>query len=201
VSPTHLVVQAAAKALAAYPQLHQLIAGNRRHRPSRIDIGLSVSGDTFVAPVLIIEGADAKSIEEIAVETALRAPEARRADEHMLRLLRRWGWLAPFGLMRRAILRCLFASPQFRRRGAGTFQVSTVPMDWALTSSFATAGVLMAGQVTSRVVAIDGRPTVRSYMTLTLSGDHSVWNGRSAARFLATVKNELEAEKTDPPAE
>ena len=32
---THLLVQAAARALAANPRLHQLIAGTRRHRPRR----------------------------------------------------------------------------------------------------------------------------------------------------------------------
>src|SRR3954470_13161061 len=39
---THLLVQAAARALAANPQLHQVVAGIRRHRPDRVDIGLSV---------------------------------------------------------------------------------------------------------------------------------------------------------------
>jgi pyruvate/2-oxoglutarate dehydrogenase complex dihydrolipoamide acyltransferase (E2) component len=29
-------------------------------------------------------------------------------------------------------------------------------------------------------------------MTLTLSGDHGVWDGRAAARFLAAVQGELE---------
>jgi pyruvate/2-oxoglutarate dehydrogenase complex dihydrolipoamide acyltransferase (E2) component len=30
-------------------------------------------------------------------------------------------------------------------------------------------------------------------MTLTLSGDHGVWDGRAGARFLAAVKSDLEA--------
>jgi pyruvate dehydrogenase E2 component (dihydrolipoamide acetyltransferase) len=190
---THLLVRATARALAANPGLHQIIAGTRRHRPNRVDIGLSVSGDTFVAPVLVIEGADQKSEAEIAAETTRRAPEAREADRRMLGALRRWGWLLPFGFLRRALMKCLFMSPTFRRKGAGTFQVSTVPVDWALTSTFATAGVLVAGQVSSRVVAVDGHPAVRPMLTLTLSGDHGVWDGRAAARFLAAVKSELDA--------
>ena len=99
----------------------------------------------------------------------------------------------PFGFARRAILRLLFSSPQFRRKGTGTFQVSTVPADWALTSTFSTAGVLMGGQVWSRVMVVDGQPAVRPTMILTLSGDHGVWDGRAAARFMAAVKSELEA--------
>ena len=51
----------------------------------------------------------------------------------------------------------------------------------------------MGGQVRSRVVAIEGQPAVRPVMTLTLSGDHGVWDGRAAARFMATVKADLES--------
>jgi pyruvate/2-oxoglutarate dehydrogenase complex dihydrolipoamide acyltransferase (E2) component len=191
---THLLVQAAARALGANPTLHQLIAGTRRHRPTTVDIGLSVTGDTFIAPVLVIEAANTKSIAEIAAEITCRAPEVRDADRQMLSLLRRWGWIVPFAFLRRAILRLLFRSGAFRRKGAGTFQISTVAGDWAITSRFATSGVLIGGQVWSRVVAIDGRPAVRPTMTLTLSSDHGVWDGRAVARFMSAVKGELEAE-------
>ena len=196
-SATHLLVHAAARALVENPHLHQVIAGTRRHRPARVDIGLSVTGETFVAPVLVIEGADQKSVAEIAAETVTRAPEIRRADQRMIQALRTWGRLVPFGFLRRAILRSLFTSATFRRKGAGTFQVSMVPVDWALTSAFSTAGVLVGGQTRQRVVVVDGQPAVRPVMNVTLSGDHGVWDGRAAARFLAAVKSDLEA----PPVE
>ena len=186
-------MHAAAKALAANPALHQIIAGHRRHRPSQVDIGLSVAGETFVAPVLIIERADQKTVGEIAAETSSAAPRARENDQRMLAMLRKWGWLLPFGFLRRGVLRMLFASPAFRRKGAGTFQVSVVPADWAFTTSFATAGVLFGGQVTSRVVAVGGQAVVRPTMTLTLSGDHGVWDGRGATRFVSAVRSTLES--------
>ena len=189
---THLLVYAAARALAANPQLHQVVAGTRRHRPNHVDIGLSVAGETFVSPVLVIENAAAKSVAEIAHETARRAPEIRQSDHDMIQALKRWGRLVPFGFLRRAILRILFTSAAFRRKGAGTFQVTTVPVDWALTSSFSTAGVLVGSQARLRVVVVDGQPAVRSMMNLTLSGDHGIWDGRAAARFLAAVKTQLE---------
>jgi pyruvate dehydrogenase E2 component (dihydrolipoamide acetyltransferase) len=192
---THLLVQAVARALAANPDLHQLIAGNRRHRPDRVDIGLAITAEKFVGAPLVLEGADQKTVPEIAAEIARRVPEVQQADQQMLRTLRRWGWLLPFGFMRRALLRLLFTSPKFRRKGAGTFQVSTVPSDWALTSTFSSAGVLVGGQVRSRVVVIDGEPAVRPVMTLTLSGDHGIWHGQAAARFLAAVKAELDADQ------
>lgn len=191
-TPTHLLVHAAARALAANPDLHQVVAGNRRHRPDRVDIGLSVANEIFVAPVLIIEGADRKTLEEIAAEITRRAPEVRAADQRMLQALRTWGWVVPFGFLRRALLRLCFTSPAFRRKGAGTFQVSTTPTEWAMTSIFSAAAVLVGGRISPRVVAIDGQPAVRPMMTLTLSFDHGVWDGRAAGRYLEAVKAELD---------
>ncbi len=191
---THLLVYAAARALASNPHLHQIVAGTRRHRPEHVDIGLSVTGESFVSPVLVIQKAEGKTVAEIAAETTRRAPEIRQSDQEMLKALRRWGRLVPFGFLRRAILRMLFMSPTFRRKGAGTFQVSTVPVDWALTSSFSTAGVLVGSQSRLRVVVVDGQPAVRAMMNVTLSGDHAVWDGRAASRFLAAVKGELEGD-------
>ena len=192
VSATHLLIQATAAALAANPDLHQIACGRWRVHPSTVDIGLSVTGEIFVAPVLVIEAADRKSVEEIAAETTARVPELRKADQEMLRMLRRWGRLVPLGFVRRAILRVLFARPSYRQQVAGTFQISTVPVDWAMTSTFVVAGVLIAGAVRSRVVVIDGQPAVRPTMTLTLSGDHGAWDGRAAARFLAALRSKLE---------
>jgi pyruvate/2-oxoglutarate dehydrogenase complex dihydrolipoamide acyltransferase (E2) component len=194
---THLLVRGTARALAGNPDLHALVSGSRRHHPTRVDIGLSVTGETFVAPVLIIEGAESKSVAEIAAEITRRVPVVQQADQQMLEGLRRWGWMVPFGFLRRAILRALFASPQYRRKIAGTFQISTVPVDWALTSTFVAAGVLMAGRVRSVVAVLDGQPAVRPDRTLTLSGDHAVRDGRGAARFLAAVCAELEADDLD----
>jgi pyruvate/2-oxoglutarate dehydrogenase complex dihydrolipoamide acyltransferase (E2) component len=191
-TPTHLLVHAAARTLADNPDLHVLVSGSRRHRPARVDIGLSITGEIFVAPVLVIEGADRKGVEEIAAEIAQRVPQVRQADQQMLAGLRRWGWLVPFGFLRRPILRALFASPGYRRKVAGTFQISVVPVDWALTSTFVAAGVLIGGQVRSRVVPFEGQVVIRPTMILTLSGDHSVWDGRAAARFLAGVRSQLE---------
>jgi hypothetical protein len=74
---THLLVSAAARSLAANPALHQVVAGRVRHRPGRVDIGLSVSGETFVAPVLVIEGADTKTIPDRG-RIAARTPKVQQ---------------------------------------------------------------------------------------------------------------------------
>jgi pyruvate dehydrogenase E2 component (dihydrolipoamide acetyltransferase) len=190
---THLLVHAVARVLADNPTLHQIVAGTRRLRPASVDIGLSVAGETFVAPLLVIEGADSKDVPTLAQEMTRRTPEVRSTDARMLKGLRTWGWLLPLGGLRRTVLRMLFRSPSFRRRGTGTFQVSTVSVDWACSSTFSTAGVLIAGNVSSQVLAINGEAVVRPVMKLTLSSDHGVWDGRASARLLSMVKARLEA--------
>jgi pyruvate/2-oxoglutarate dehydrogenase complex dihydrolipoamide acyltransferase (E2) component len=193
-TPTHLLVRATARALAANADLHQMIAGERRHYPDRVDIGLSISGEIFVDPVLVIEGADKKTVPEIAAEIARRVPEVQQADRQMLQMLRRWGWIVPFGVLRRALLRVLFASSTFRRKGVGTFQVSTSSVDWVFGSVFSTAGLLIGGEVRSQVIVKEGQPFVCPVMKLTLCSDHGVWDGRAASRFLVAVQTDLESE-------
>lgn len=46
------------------------------------------------------------------------------------------------------------------------------------------AAILAVGAISDRVVAIDGKPAIRSLMTLTLSCDHRVADGARAAAFM-----------------
>ena len=110
-----------------------------------------------------------------------------------MRRLRRWGWALPFGVLRKAASRWLHRSPEFRRKGAGTFQVSIVPtVDQFLTPVFGGLAVLTAGRVAERVVAVGGAAVVRPTVYLACSADHRAWNGRGAERFLRAVQNVLE---------
>jgi pyruvate dehydrogenase E2 component (dihydrolipoamide acetyltransferase) len=56
------------------------------------------------------------------------------------------------------------------------------------------AGILAMGAISDRVVAVDGKPAVRSMMTITLSSDHRVVDGAHGARFL----NDLVQAIADP---
>src|SRR5262249_21281798 len=113
-STTHLLVWATARTLAANPNLHQMIVGSRRHRFGQVDIGLSISGEMFLSPVLVLKGADQKTVQEIADETARRVHEVQAADRAKLEQLRRWGWLIPFGFLRRVVMRIMFGGAAFR---------------------------------------------------------------------------------------
>ena len=48
-------------------------------------------------------------------------------------------------------------------------------------------GILAVGAIVDRVVVVDGMLAVRPMMTVTLSSDHRVVDGASAARFLNDV--------------
>jgi len=56
-----------------------------------------------------------------------------------------------------------------------------------------TVAILGAGRVRDAVVAVDGEPTVRRIMPLSLTFDHRAVTGGEAARFLAAVIKHLES--------
>jgi pyruvate dehydrogenase E2 component (dihydrolipoamide acetyltransferase) len=53
------------------------------------------------------------------------------------------------------------------------------------------AGILAVGAIADRVVAVDGQPSVRRMMTLTLSCDHRVVDGARGARFVDDLANAI----------
>ena len=55
------------------------------------------------------------------------------------------------------------------------------------------AGILAVGAITDRVVAVDGKAVVRPMLTLTLSSDHRVVDGATAAAFLKDVVREIQS--------
>ena len=190
---THLFVRAAALALEANPDLHKMVCGSRVHSPCHIDIALSVAGETAAAPLLVIPAADRKDLISIAEEITQRAPEVRAADRRTIRMLRRWGWVLPFGFLRRAVLRGLMRSQTFRRKGSGTFQVSVLTdVDEAMTPVFSTSAMLVAAGVKDKVVALNGKACVRPMVTLICCADHRVWDGQAGQRFLVAVRQVLE---------
>lgn len=195
---THVFVRATAIALACNPQLHQLIVGSKRYLPNKVDIGLSVSGSSVVAPVLVIEHADIKSLRQIALEVIERTPIVREDNERMLAGLRRRKWLVLFGWLRRSIIYGLMRNIKFRHKGAGTFQLSCLmDVDQFAPLLLSTGAILGTGRVRDRVVVIDGSPEVRPTVIISCCGDHKVWDGASAAIFIRKLKSILESDQLD----
>ena len=193
VSYVHVLVRATATVLTANPDLHQLTAGNMRLRPGSVDVCVSISTENAVTGVLVVRDAGSKTLEDISAEMRGRLDQAIREDQAFRATLRRWGWIVPFSLLRRAFLRRLLNRIWFRRKLSGTIQLTVIPtVDMFVPLLFNTTAVLAAGRIRERVIAVDGRPAVRPTMILTCCFDHNIWNGMDAARFLNAVKAEIE---------
>jgi pyruvate dehydrogenase E2 component (dihydrolipoamide acetyltransferase) len=190
-----LIVCATAKALSRHSKLQKLVAGNRQVCGGKIDICLSVAGDAIVTPTVIIENADDKNLVEISIELRAKTPLVRARDQRMIEFLRQWGWLLPFGFLRRFLLRSLLRQLWYRRRASGTFQVTILPtLDLCVPLAFNTAAALGVGGILQRPVVIEGQVQARLTAPFTCSIDHKQWNGTDAATFLKELKNILENE-------
>jgi hypothetical protein len=193
---THLIVRAAALALARNPELHRIVCNYRQLTPGAVDIGLSMAGETTYAPVVVLPSADTKPLSVLvaaANETIALAREKERRD---LENIRRRGWLVPFGFLRRFILRRLQKTLWFRRKLVGTFQVSCLPtVDIVASFLFYTGSILGAGGVRDRVVAIDGLAVVRPTLWLTICVDHCAMDGRGAGKLLKAIEGILQGDE------
>jgi pyruvate dehydrogenase E2 component (dihydrolipoamide acetyltransferase) len=78
----------------------------------------------------------------------------------------------------------------------GTFTISNLGMfgvdAFSAIITPPQAAVLAVGRISDRVVAVNGQPTVRPIMTITLSSDHRVVDGAQAAAFLNDLAVALE---------
>lgn len=194
VTYTHIVVKICADVLARNPVHHRFTANNRSLRPATVDIGLSVSADEVLAPLLVVEAAEGKSILAIAEEVQRRAPQVRAQFVKMVDGWRRWGWLVPFSFLRRSILRLVASGVVARRKAGGTFQITNLPeVDIFVPLLLGGVSALGMGRVAEQVVARAGQVVIRPMLTLGFSVDHAVFDGRAAANFLSDLKAALES--------
>jgi pyruvate dehydrogenase E2 component (dihydrolipoamide acetyltransferase) len=193
---THLIVRAAAIALARNPDLGQTLCGYKRLTPGNVDIGLSMAGETTYAPVVVLAAADRRPLGALVGFVNGAVAAARIKERHDLENVARIGWVVPFGFLRRLILRVLQKRLWFRRRLVGTFQVSCLPtVDIAAPFLFYTGSLLAAGKVADRVVAVGGQAVVRPTVWLTICVDHAAMDGRRAGQLLQAIKTILEGEE------
>ena len=191
---THLIIRAAALALARNSALNVMLVGNRRFYPATVTIGVSVGANSFVAPVLVIAEAENKPVITLAREIAERREGVLAESEEFLKRLRRWGWLIPFSFARRLVLRLMVTNFDTRQKLSGTIQVTSLRRsDTAIPLTFGSTAVLGIGRVAERVVAVNGQPEVRSMLNLTCVSDHRVWDGRAGEMLMAEVKDILQS--------
>jgi pyruvate dehydrogenase E2 component (dihydrolipoamide acetyltransferase) len=166
VTLTALLIRACAWALVQHPEANSAFLDGQVAEWDEVNIGVATAIDAgLIVPVL--RGADRLGMRTIA---------ARLAD---LTVRAREGRLKPEDLQ------------------GGTFTVSNLGMfgidHFTAILNPPQAAILAVGRVAKQaVVADDDRVEVRPRSTLTLTADHRVLDGVSAARFLGTIQRALE---------
>jgi len=165
VSVTDLLVRACAVTLRGHPQVNSSWDGDKIILHRRIHVGVAVAlDDGLIVPV--IRDADRKSLREIAAEARVLAERARA------------GKLAP------------------QEFTGGTFTVSNLGMfgvdHFTAVINPPEAAILAVGAATEEPVIRDGQLAGRPTIKLTLSIDHRVLDGATAAAFLRDLKDTLQ---------
>jgi len=165
-SYTDLVVRAVTKALAQHPRMNSTIGEHEITLLPDVHVGIAVAlEEGLVVPV--IRNTSALSVKEIARESSRLAAAARDGKLSM---------------------------DDF---AGGTFTVSTLGMfgvdSFTPILNAPQTGILGVNRIRDDVGWEGERPVRRKAMRLSLTWDHRVLDGEPAARFLASVRDLLEA--------
>jgi len=164
-SYTDAIVAAAAKALRDHPRLRSRLEGGELVTSDAANVGLAIALEDGLL-VAVIRDADRKDLRELAAER-------ERLEGHA-----RAGKLAEHELTGSVL-----TVSNLGTMGVDRFTAIVNPPE---------AAILAVGRVADRVVARDGAPAVRPIATLTLSVDHRVADGATAARYLSALADRLE---------
>ena len=165
VSVTDLLIRACAVTLRTHPQVNSSWGGDHLLRHRRIHVGSAVAlDDGLIAPVIF--DADRKAVSEIA------------AEAHALTERARAGKLTPDE----------FTGGTFTISNLGTYGID----HFTAVINPPEAAILAVGAATEGPVVRDGRLVATTTMKLTLSIDHRVLDGATAAAFLRDLVQLLE---------
>ena len=154
---TDLLVALTARVLKKHPKMNASWAGNAVQLNPQVNMSVAMAVTDGVVGA-VIPDADRAALADIALQRRDLAERARS------------GRLRPADL------------------AAGTFTLTNLGMYGvdAFSAIIAPpqAASLAVGRIADRVVAVNGQPSVRPMLTLTLSGDHRVVDGAQGAVFL-----------------
>jgi pyruvate dehydrogenase E2 component (dihydrolipoamide acetyltransferase) len=161
---TDLIVAAVARALRKHPRMNASWDNGRITLHDQINIGLAIAVENAVVAA-VVHNAGKTSIGDIAKQRIDKASRARSNK-----------------LQPSDISGATFTISNLGMFNVDAFTAIIVPPQ---------VGILAVGGMVDRVVAVDGMIAVRPMMTVTLSSDHRVIDGASAARFLNDVVLEI----------
>jgi pyruvate dehydrogenase E2 component (dihydrolipoamide acetyltransferase) len=157
ITHTDLLIALTSRVLLKHPRLNSSFTAEGIRLHDHVNMGVAIAvNDGVVAAVIL--NAHAAGLAEISQQ---RRDIAERA---------RAGKLRPADI----------ADATFTISNLGMYQVD----QFTAIITPPQAAILAVSSISDRVVAIEGKPAVRSMLTLTLSSDHRVADGARAAMFL-----------------
>ncbi len=183
---TAFIVKACALAIERDPRIHYMLRGGRFIIPSSVDVGISVAGQTRLAPLITIREAEHKSLERIVSEIESKSRLVREEEAQSIQMLALLARIIPIGFIRRWLLGFALRRQRIIRRTVGTFQITnpgSLGLEGAISSVLATP-LLVVGAIVDRVIAVDGCPAVRPTVHFVLQVDHRLVEGQIVASFV-----------------
>lgn len=216
VTITHMVGKAVAHAFGRHPDLNIRIHGGRVTQRNTIDVFFIVSVEQGKElSGLKIEGADDKSVVDIARELSRRAGPIRTGEDVEFGKLKTMFARTPWRLLRVAFDLASRITTDFDidlkrfglpRQPFGSVIVSSVGMFGVqhayapLSRYYKIPVLLLVGEVTRKPVVIGDRIVARPLITLSATIDHRYLDGYHAARLAASAREYLEDPKRfEPP--
>ena len=164
ITHTDLLVAVVSSILLKHPRLNASWSAEGIHLQDHVHMGVAIAVNDGVVAAVIHNAHNARLL-EIATQ---RREVAERA---------RAGKLRPADI----------ADATFTISNLGMYQVD----QFSAIITPPQAAILAVGGISDHVVAVEGKPTVRPMMTLTISCDHRVADGARAAMFLSDLAQAL----------
>jgi pyruvate dehydrogenase E2 component (dihydrolipoamide acetyltransferase) len=157
ITHTDLLIALVARVLLKHPRMNASYtpAGIQPHAHVNIAIAIAVNDGVIAA---VIPNADKLGLGEIAAQRKELAERAKAGKSRTQDLSGATFTISNLGMFEIDSFTAIIPPPQ--------------------------AGILAVGAIADRVVALDGKPAVRSMMTITLSCDHRMVDGVRGAQFL-----------------
>ncbi|HEY4026235.1 MAG TPA: dihydrolipoamide acetyltransferase family protein [Candidatus Dormibacteraeota bacterium] len=167
VTMTDLLTRASAIALTRFPEVNASWVDGRFQRKRSVSIGLAVPPATGMGLLVpVVHDVDRKDLVRISIEA------------------------------RQVIERARSGKPASGDLEGGTFSISNLGMygvdEFSAIINPPESAILAVGAIKDVPVVEDGRVTIGKVMRLTLSVDHRVFYGATAAQFMAEVKRLIE---------
>jgi pyruvate dehydrogenase E2 component (dihydrolipoamide acetyltransferase) len=208
VTPTHLVGRAVALALHEVPDFNVRIHGGNVVPRESVDVFFiaAVEGGRELSGVRI-DGADEKSVLEVAAELYDRATRMRRGDDPEFAKTKRTISAMPRRLLRPSMRFSAWVSGD-HNRGIRALGVKANPFGSAMVTSIGMFGIpqgfaplarfykmpllLLVGEITPKPVAVNGRVEVRPVLPLTATIDHRYADGWHISQLIKPFRAYLE---------